>query len=133
MKRLLISVVLLATLVTACGGSTATTDQAASIRTVAAGEAAVVIAEPETVLLDIRTPGEVAEARIAGSTNIDFYEADFADQIAELDRDTSYVVYCRSGNRSGQAMDIFRDLGFSSVSEIDGGIVAWAEAGLAVE
>ena len=109
----------------ACGGS-----DTGVLETVDPGTAADFIAEPGTVLLDIRTPGEFAEARIAGAINIDFYATDFADQLDALDKDTAYVVYCRSDNRSGQAMDIFRDLGFTEVHEIDGGIVNWIQAGL---
>ncbi len=127
--RLLASALLTVTLVTgACGGSST-----APLDTVGPVAAAEVIAEPGTVLLDIRTPQEVAEGRIAGAANIDFYEADFRDRIAALDRNASYVVYCRSGNRSGQAMGLFEELGFTDVTEIDGGIVAWLQAGLPIE
>lgn len=110
----------------ACGGS-----DTGVIETVSPGTASDLIAAPGTILLDIRTPEEFTEARIDGSVNIDFYAADFADQIGALDRDADYVVYCRSGNRSGQAMDLFRELEFTSVHEIDGGIVNWIQAGLA--
>lgn len=84
------------------------------------------------VVLDIRTPDEFAEGHLEGAINLDFYAADFADQIGALDRDARYVVYCRSDNRSGQAMDLFRELGFAEVYEIDGGVGAWVGAGLPV-
>ena len=116
----------LAAVMAACGGETAT----AVVETVDIGTADAYIADFETILLDIRTPEEFTEARIEGAVNIDFYEADFADRIAGLDRDSTYVVYCRSGNRSGQAMELFRDLGFTDVHEVGGGILAWLEAGL---
>ncbi len=112
----------------ACGGSS--TAQLDTVGPVAAAEA---IAEPGAILLDIRTPQEVAEGQIAGAVNIDFYERDFRDRLAALDRDASYVVYCRSGNRSGQAMGLFEELGFTDVTEVDGGIVAWLQAGLPTE
>ncbi len=127
--RLLASALLSVTLVVgACGGSST-----AQVDTVGPAAAAEVIAEPGTILLDIRTPQELADGQIAGAVNIDFYEADFRDRIAALDRDASYVVYCRSGNRSGQAADLFEELGFADVTELDGGIVAWLDAGLPVE
>ena len=47
-----------------------------------------------------------------------------------LDRDTPYLLYCRSGTRSGQAAAIMADLGFNDVADVDGGVIAWAEAGL---
>lgn len=95
--------------------------------------AARLAADPAPVLLDIRTPDEFASGRIAGATNVDFYAADFTARLAELDRDADYVIYCRSGNRTTSALDIFRDLGFTSVRSVDGGILAWAAAGLPVE
>ena len=113
-----------------CGSAATATGR---IENLPAGEAAdVLTSTPGAVLLDIRTPEEYREGHLAGSVNIDFYAADFADQIGALDRDATYVVYCRSDNRSGAAMDLFRDLGFGDVVEVDGGIVAWVEAGLPV-
>ena len=61
---------------------------------------------------------------------LDFYRDDFADQLAGLDPDAPYLLYCRSGNRSGQAATIMDGLGFSNVANVDGGIISWTEAGL---
>jgi rhodanese-related sulfurtransferase len=109
----------------ACG-STGT----AVVETVAASDAAALLeGDPAAVLLDIRTPEEFGEGRLEGAVNIDFYAADFAGQLAELDRDATYVIYCRSGNRSTVALDTFRDLGFTSVYAVEGGIVAWEATG----
>ncbi len=60
---------------------------------------------------------------------IDFYSPDFEAQLDTLDKDAEYLVYCRSGNRSSQAMSMFKDLGFANVTELEGGIITWAEAG----
>jgi rhodanese-related sulfurtransferase len=87
-------------------------------------------APDDLVVLDVRTPEEFAEGHVADATLIDFYEPDFADRIAELDPDVPYVVICRSGNRSSQAVALMRDLGFSDVTDVDGGILAWNAAGL---
>jgi len=112
----------------ACG-STGT----AVVETVAASDAAALLeGDPAAVLLDIRTPEEFGEGRLEGAINIDFYAADFAGQLAELDRDATYVIYCRSGNRSTVALDTFRDLGFTSVHAVEGGIVAWEATGYLV-
>ena len=105
----------------------------AALETVPPATAADTIANnSQIVILDIRTPEEYEAGIIEDAINIDFYESDFARQIGQLDRDAEYVVYCRSDNRSGQAMDVFADLGFQTVSEIDGGIVAWQNAGFPV-
>lgn len=105
----------------------------ATLETVAPDDAATIIAEnPDAIILDIRTPEEFGDGIIDGAVNIDFYEPDFASNLDALDKDASYVVYCRSDNRSGQAMDTFADLGFQQVTEIDGGIVNWYDQGYPV-
>ncbi|MFC2153290.1 rhodanese-like domain-containing protein [Actinomycetota bacterium] len=124
---IVVSIVLAAVALASCSSSSAT------LETVAPQTAAQVIADnPDAVVLDIRTPEEFAAGFIEGAVNIDFYAADFAAQLDQLDKGTEYVVYCRSGNRSGEAMGIFADLGFETVTEIDGGIVNWYESGFPV-
>lgn len=105
----------------------------AAVETVEPAAAAEIITnETGEVILDIRTPEEFQEGIIEGAVNIDFYDTDFADQLDELDKDAHYVVYCRSGNRSGEAQTTFEDLGFMNVTEIDGGIANWYTNGLPV-
>ena len=89
------------------------------------------IAANDLVILDVRTPEEFAEGHLAGAIMIHFYDHDFADQLAELDPAVPYLVYCRSGSRSGQTTALMKDLGFTDVADVDGGILAWTEAGLA--
>lgn len=120
-----VAVAALALGVAACGGA-----GTAVVESIAASEAAVLLADdPAAVLLDIRTPAEFAAGRLEGAVNVDFYAADFADRLAQLDRDAIYVIYCRSGNRTTAALEMFRDLGFTSVHAVDGGIVAWESTG----
>ncbi len=132
----------------ACGGSddaapttappAAEAEQPASdasgIQVVSATDAAATIdaAPDDLVILDVRTPEEFAEGHIEGATLIDFYDPDFAEQLAALDPDVPYVLYCRSGNRSSGARAMMAELGFTTVDDIDGGIVAWESAGLPV-
>jgi len=81
--------------------------------------------QENTVLLDVRTPGEVAQGIIEGATVIDFFANDFQTQISALDKDKNYFVYCRSGNRSGQACQMMDQLGFKNLVNLEGGILAW--------
>jgi len=118
-------------LLVACGSAT---DESGGIRIVSPNDAAAVQADPPAGLqiIDVRTPEEYADGHLSGSTMIDFYEADFADRIAALDRDTPYLIYCRSGNRSGETRELMEQLGFTDVRDVDGGIVAWADADLTI-
>ena len=87
-------------------------------------------AEPGVVTLDVRTPAEFAEGYIEGARLIDFQSGNFEKEIATLDKNATYAVYCRSGNRSGQAVRIMQDAGFTNVFNMNGGVIDWANAGL---
>jgi len=63
------------------------------------------------------------------AVNIDFYASDFESQLDMLNKDKVYLVYCRSDNRSGQAVDRMEDLGFIEAYDMSGGINAWNDAG----
>lgn len=134
-KRSLLTVLLTALLLAAgCSSSdTVTSDSRVDgIRLVSATDGAAIQADSpdDLVILDVRTPEEFAEGHLDGAVLIDFHEADFADRLGELDPEVPYLLYCRSGNRSGQTTAIMSELGFTDVADVDGGIVAWSAAGL---
>ena len=85
---------------------------------------------PGFVLLDVRTPGEFQSERIGGAVLADYNSGDFRAEMARLDRGKTYLVYCRTGNRSRGALEAMREEGFRNVYHLDGGIVKWKEAGL---
>ncbi len=87
---------------------------------------------PGTVVIDVRTPQEYAEGHLANAINIDVSSDAFDQRIDELDRDVTYAIYCRSGNRSQDAMTRMKSAGFGSLAHLEGGIEAWADAGLPV-
>ncbi|WP_394975543.1 rhodanese-like domain-containing protein [uncultured Croceitalea sp.] len=77
-------------------------------------------------ILDVRTPEEVAEGFIPNSTNIDIYLGqEFLDKIEELDKSKNFYVYCRSGNRSGQACAIMNSIGIENAYNLEGGFMNW--------
>lgn len=86
----------------------------------------------DLTVIDVRTPAEFADGRLAGAELVDIYEPAFRDEIDGLDRDGSYVLYCRTGNRSGQAAAFMRELGFTEVYDA-GGIADLANAGATIE
>jgi rhodanese-related sulfurtransferase len=86
--------------------------------------------ESGVVTLDVRTPGEFNEGHVEGAQLIDFQSGNFENEIATLDKSKTYAVYCRSGSRSGQAVKVMSDAGFTSVYNLDGGVIDWTIAGL---
>ena len=105
-------------------------DQAeAEVQLLDAASAAAFLAENSPTIIDVRTQEEFAAGYISGATLIDISSPVFADAISALDRSATYFVYCRSGNRSATATSKMIELGFTSVFELDGGIVSWAAAG----
>ena len=106
--------------------------EAPGIRLVSVEEGADLQGNPPDglVILDVRTPEEFAEGHLEGALMIDFYLDDFAARVADLDPDVPYLVYCRSGNRSGQTAAIMEEYGFTDVADVDGGIMSWLDAGL---
>lgn len=89
--------------------------------------------EPKPVILDVRTPEEYAGGHLVNAILIDFYSDDFRAKLDQLDKSQVYLVYCRSGNRSGQALNIMKKLGFKKAYHMAGGIVRWVAEGLPVE
>ena len=87
------------------------------------------VAEAGVITLDVRTPGEFAEGHVEGARLIDFQSGNFENEIAALDKNATYAVYCRSGNRSGQAVKVMQDAGFTNVFSMNGGVIDWANAG----
>lgn len=125
MRKLTVLVLALAVTVAACGSA------AEGTVTLVNAEASEQLIEStrDLVVLDVRTPEEVADGALPGAINIDLSSPEFTRQVAELDRNVPYFVYCRSGNRSAQAVRIMQDLGFTEIYELDGGILDWIEAG----
>lgn len=87
-------------------------------------------ANPDFVILDVRTPEEYADGHIAESILLDFYADGFEAELDKLDKSKTYLVYCRSGNRSGKSVKMMKDLNFMEVYDVDGGIVRWEAEGL---
>ena len=85
---------------------------------------------PDFVILDVRTPEEFAEGYIENAIIIDYYSETFRDELNKLDKDKKYLIYCRSGNRSGKTVPIMVELNFREVYNMTGGIIQWEAEGL---
>ncbi len=94
------------------------------LKNISAAEAAKMIAKDSTVvIIDIRTKEEYDTGHIAGALNFNYYSQAFKSQISSLDSSKKYIIYCRSGNRSGKAMPMFEEAGFKEVYNIEDGII----------
>ena len=82
--------------------------------------------DDNAVVMDVRTEAEVADGVIVNAIHIDIYKGqEFINEIEDLDKSKSYYVYCRSGNRSGQACKIMEQLGFENAYNLEGGMLQW--------
>ena len=122
MKRF-IALIASALLLAGCSSSSSAIDLSVT-------EFSAKVAEAGVITLDVRTPGEFADGYIQGARLIDFQSGNFENEIATLDKNATYAVYCRSGNRSGQAVKVMQDAGFTNVFNMNGGVIDWANAGL---
>ncbi len=87
---------------------------------------------PDFVILDVRTPGEVANGYIANSININYYDSNFAAQLDALDHNKVYLIHCQSGGRSAQVYNMMISKHFVEFYNMLGGMNAWIAAGLPV-
>ena len=110
--------------------------QDGTITALSAKEASTLIekhqGDPDFIILDIRTPGEYHSGHLRDAVMIDYYSKSFMENIDRLDREKTYLVYCRSGNRSARSMDLFNKLQFQKIYHLTSGINSWYAAGLPV-
>lgn len=78
-----------------------------------------------TIVIDVRTPEEYNAGHIPDALLVDFKKDDFANKVQALDKSKRYLLYCRTGKRSAQAVAIFRRHGFQKVYHLKGGTEDW--------
>lgn len=138
-RNLFLAVSLCALGVNACSGAASgeTPEQEAAIGVagyyaeVSAKEAAEMISQsPDLVVLDVRTPEEFAQGHIDGAINVNLRGDDFLEQLAQLDHAATYVLHCKSGTRSAEALEVMKAQEFSSIVHMSEGFDGWTAAGL---
>lgn len=98
----------------------------AAVQNIGPSAVGKIMNEKNAILIDVRTPEEINEGIIEGATVfVDYKNANFASEIAKLDKSKTYIVYCRSGGRSAGASDMMVGQGFQSVYNLEGGITGW--------
>lgn len=124
--RAVVSGTLALLVLAACSGTPTSGDE--EVRTVAAEEARQLI-DDGAVLIDVRTPEEFSSGHLTDARNIDVQADSFHAEVRRLDRNATYVLYCRSGARAGAAGAMMRELGFTDVVNA-GGFADLAARGL---
>jgi len=88
----------------------------------------------EYTLIDIRTMDEFNSGHLKNAAQNDYYQTQqFSSYLDSLDKNKKYLIYCRTGHRSGLALGIMQQKGFTNVSDLSGGITAWTSSGLPTE
>lgn len=77
------------------------------------------------IILDVRTPQEVASGYINGASTINYYDEDFVAKINLIPKNKEIYVYCKSGGRSAEAAKLLLKNGFTRVYNLQGGIMGW--------
>ena len=81
------------------------------------------------MILDVRTPEEFSSGHLEDAVNINYYSINFQNDLAKLDKTKTYLIYCRSGSRSGRSLNLMKQLGFIRVYNVSGGILQWEKEG----
>ena len=127
---LLISLVLLAAILLSAGLSSCTTKPAAGTLIISAPEA-YQLYQDDVFVLDVRTPEEYQDNHLPGATLIPLEQ--LGVRYGELPQDETILVYCRTGNRSLQAVYLLETAGFNRVHSLDRGMNNWIQNGFEVE
>jgi rhodanese-related sulfurtransferase len=78
-------------------------------------------------LIDVRTPEEFKGNHLKGAQNICVTSADFKEKVKILDKNKPVYVYCNRGGQSAQAAIALKELGFTKIYDMEGGILLWEE------
>ncbi|NNE27510.1 MAG: rhodanese-like domain-containing protein [Saprospiraceae bacterium] len=83
--------------------------------------------EDNTIIIDVRTPNEINSGKIERALELDFMDRDFETQLSVLDKNATYLIYCRSGRRSARTCSVMHGMGFNSLYNLSGGFIAWSK------
>ncbi len=86
--------------------------------------------KPDFIILDVRTSGEFAVQRFDNAIHLDFFSESFKIELNKLDKNKTYLVYCKIGVRSSETIKKMKELSFSEAYNMAGGTVLWKEEGL---
>jgi len=98
---------------------------------VTAVEAAQILKNnPDIKILDVRTGFEYRRGHLKEAINLNYYLFSFKANLEKLDKNSTWLVHCHSGVRSGKTLPLMKEAGFNNIIHLSKGIVDWNEAGL---
>lgn len=124
MKRLFLFVGLVMALFTMSCKDKPATDE---VKVISVEEVREAMSDGQSQLIDVRTIEEFNDGHLKSAKNICVTDNDFQEKVANLNRDEPVYLYCRSGKRSARAGEILREMGFTEIYDMDGGILKWQE------
>lgn len=84
------------------------------------------------VVVDLRTPDELKQGKIAGAIVIDYFGPDFEPAIARLDKQKTYLLYCAGGGRSGDTAELMQKMGFKKLYNLEEGFNGWVKKKMSI-
>ena len=125
MKRILPLFLLLLLLLTGCGGTTSNASSESDYQQISQEEAKEMMDTQDVIILDVREQDEYDSGHIPGAILLPVGTID-EETAAEVipEKDSTVLVYCRSGNRSKTASSALAELGYTNIYEF-GGINTW--------
>ncbi len=90
-------------------------------------------ADKTATIIDLRTTKEIEKGAIAGAVQIDYLGKDFDTQMAALDKNKTYYIYCQAGGRSADAAEYMEKQGFKKVYNLEKGFSDWNAKGFPVD
>jgi phage shock protein E len=130
-KYLIIILLLLSTLALGCLTNAPEEDAGGSVNYIPVSEAKIKVDSGEFFILDVRTREEYDEGHIANAILIP--STDISGRLDEVPKDMPILVYCQTSRRSAISSQVLADNGFSEVYNMEGGIVAWQNAGYPIQ
>lgn len=124
MKIKFFATILIALVLTSCNSQ-----NTSGVKNISAVEMEKLMLEEGIEVIDVRTPGEVSAGYISEADYFfDINGASFAENMGKLDKDKTYIIYCKSGARSLSAANYMANNGFPNVYNLNGGIMGWQNA-----
>lgn len=88
--------------------------------------------DKDKILIDLRSASDFANGHLLGATNVDYSLSNFTWRITESDPNKRIFIYCQDGEQSKKTLTQLKSLGYHAVTQLEGGLDQWLNAGYSV-